>query len=358
MIHHSVSFNLLILLCLGSVWVSCTSEQNPAQLSSSLVVEDYSGTPVPEEYLVRFSAEFMPSEALSQEDQARMMIMGTSPEDCELLGVFQIGHINGMHLRAVPSVIAQLSRDKRITLIEPNRELFLSIQPSMEGVRVSPFSRLATEVVSPRITTAGGPVNMIHSHKRAWILDSGIDRHHPDLVVDTVLSRNFIGPAGSYDDDWGHGTHIAGIIGAKANDTGVVGWAAGIPIVAVRVLNNEGRGDLSTLLQALQYLYQQVQTGDVVHLSPGPLESPLLQAILTTLGSDKQVFVSMPVDGHLSKSLNMHVLSTFKANQYLALSGAAIEAAHLAGSQLNQSLLPGLPSPTAPREPSFTLVRN
>src|ERR1043166_8718034 len=46
----------------------------------------------------------------------------------------------------------------------------------------------------------------------------------------------------SYQDGDGHGTHVAGTIGARANDTGVVGVAPGVTLWAVRVLNNNGSG--------------------------------------------------------------------------------------------------------------------
>lgn len=90
------------------------------------------------------------------------------------------------------------------------------------------------------------------------VVDSGVDVDHPDLVDmfykdrnGRIIGANFVG-SGAYmapDDNWddksGHGTHVAGLIGAMANNTkGVVGVGscANIKIMPIRVLNDEGRG--------------------------------------------------------------------------------------------------------------------
>ena len=54
------------------------------------------------------------------------------------------------------------------------------------------------------------------------IIDSGIDASHPDLdeQVNVNLSRAFFGTTGPLVDENGHGTAIAGIIGAEANNQG------------------------------------------------------------------------------------------------------------------------------------------
>jgi subtilisin len=62
----------------------------------------------------------------------------------------------------------------------------------------------------------------------AAIVDTGIDRRHPELNV--VGGRNLVSsdPNGDpYHDGLGHGTHVAGILGAKNNGQGIVGAAPG-----------------------------------------------------------------------------------------------------------------------------------
>jgi len=102
----------------------------------------------------------------------------------------------------------------------------------------------------------------------AWVIDSGIDLDHPDLNVDTGRSRNFSsGP--SPDDGNGHGTHVAGIIGAENNNFGVVGVSPGATLVAVRVLNNAGSGSNSDVIAGVNYVAANGHSGDVANMSLG-----------------------------------------------------------------------------------------
>jgi len=105
--------------------------------------------------------------------------------------------------------------------------------------------------------------------KTAWILDSGVDFDHPDLTVDVNRSKSFIDGSTSADDENGHGTHVAGIIGGKNNTIGVLGIASGATLVSVRVLDKDGKGTLSSTIQALAYINANAKAGDVVNMSFG-----------------------------------------------------------------------------------------
>ena len=67
------------------------------------------------------------------------------------------------------------------------------------------------------------------------IVDTGIDDDHPDLSVSGGAS--FVPGVTSWDDDQGHGTHCAGVAGARNNTEGVVGVAPECSLFAVKVLN-------------------------------------------------------------------------------------------------------------------------
>ena len=99
--------------------------------------------------------------------------------------------------------------------------------------------------------------------------DSGIDFDHPDLNVNATKSKSFIPDVTSADDENGHGTHVAGIIGAKNNTIGVLGVASGANLISLRVLDKDGNGKLSYILQALSYVSSNAKSGDVVNLSLG-----------------------------------------------------------------------------------------
>jgi subtilisin family serine protease len=124
------------------------------------------------------------------------------------------------------------------------------------------------------------------SGKTAWIIDTGIDSEHPDLNVDKKRSRSFIEENTSFKDDNGHGTHIAGIIGALNNNFGILGVASGASLVSLKVLDANGDGKLSALLNALTYLRLHARAGDVVNISVGfPEVSQILEKEIQSLAN-------------------------------------------------------------------------
>jgi subtilisin family serine protease len=149
-----------------------------------------------------------------------------------------------------------LRHDGSIEAVEPDRVISLG----------SCFT-----VVEPRLITWN--INRIGYGngigKTAWIVDSGIDFDHPDLTVDQTRSRSFVDGQTSADDQNGHGTHVAGIIGAKNNTIGVLGVASGASLVALKVLDKDGDGNLSYIIQALAYINTVADAGDVVNMSVG-----------------------------------------------------------------------------------------
>jgi subtilisin len=85
------------------------------------------------------------------------------------------------------------------------------------------------------------------------VVDSGIDLDHPDLSSNIKGGINTISSSRSADDDNGHGSHVAGIIAALNNSTGVVGVGHRIDLYAVKVLNRNGSGDISDIIEGIQW---------------------------------------------------------------------------------------------------------
>jgi subtilisin len=101
------------------------------------------------------------------------------------------------------------------------------------------------------LTTAGMSVDA-----DVAILDTGIQRDHPDLNV--VGGYNCTsGNRDKWDDNEGHGTHVAGIVGALDNRIGVTGVAPGVRLWSVKVLDQNGRGYISWLVCGVDWVTAQ-----------------------------------------------------------------------------------------------------
>ncbi len=88
------------------------------------------------------------------------------------------------------------------------------------------------------------------------IIDTGIDGSHPDIApnFNRELSRNFVPDGDAIDvDEGGHGTHVAGIIGAPLNGVGIAGVAPNVSLINLRVGNDEGFFFLQPMVDALTY---------------------------------------------------------------------------------------------------------
>ena len=99
------------------------------------------------------------------------------------------------------------------------------------------------------------------------IMDTGIDLNHPDLNVYRQVS--FISGTSSGNDDNGHGTAVAGVAAAKDNSQGVVGIAPGARLWAIKVLDSNGIGFMSDLIEGIDYVTQHAKEIEVVNLSFG-----------------------------------------------------------------------------------------
>ncbi|MGB8191270.1 MAG: S8 family serine peptidase [Chitinophagaceae bacterium] len=166
------------------------------------------------------------------------------------------GDVQGFVARLTSDEAALLQQDPSVSAVEPDRIVALG----------TCFTVVAPTLITWNINKVGYGDG---TGKTAWILDTGIDFDHPDLNVDVTRSKSFVTGVTSADDENGHGTHVAGIIGAKNNTIGVLGVASGANLVSMRVLDKEGKGKLSYIIQALSHINTNGKAGDVVNLSLG-----------------------------------------------------------------------------------------
>lgn len=253
---------------------------------------------------------------------------------------------------------AALKSSSSVTAVEPDR--YLSIKAC--------FSVLEPKLVTWNVDKVGYGDG---STKTAWILDTGIDLDHPDLNVDQQRSRSFNEGETSAEDNNGHGTHIAGIIGAKNNSIGTLGVASGASIVGLKILDENGEGLLSVALKAIAYVKSNGKAGDAVNISMGLEDvSEILDKEIKAL-SDKGIFVviaagneSRPANNfspartsgkniytitavdstnHFASFSNygndvvdfaapgVQILSTYKNGKYAIMSGTSMAAPHVTG---------------------------
>lgn|GEM_PF-1725570 len=157
--------------------------------------------------------------------------------------------------------IEKLKKDSSIESVEPDIQLQTASTQTMDwGVSVVH----ATYAWDNGYTGKGVKVA---------VLDSGIDTHHEDLVI--AGGASFVDYTTSYDDDNGHGTHVAGIIGARNNDVGVVGVAPEADLYAVKVLDSAGKGYLSDVIAGIDWAVDHQM--DIINMSMATnVDSPAL----------------------------------------------------------------------------------
>jgi len=137
---------------------------------------------------------------------------------------------------------------------------------------------------------------------RAAIVDTGIDCSHPDLDANCDGGISYIPsapfPGGVPIDDYGHGTHVSGIMAAEKNAGGVVGVAPKVKLFAMKVLDSTGEGDYSGLIAALDQIATWNTDGDpandidVVNMSIGGHEpSAALQAAVQAAHASGAILV-------------------------------------------------------------------
>ena len=135
------------------------------------------------------------------------------------------------------------------------------------------------------------------------ILDSGVALDHVDLRDNLLEGLNVARRNADASDVHGHGTLVAGIAAAVAdNGEGVSGVAAGVSILPVRVTRSDGRASASVIAKAILAATQR--GAQVINVSFGPLQSDktVRAASQRARNNGSLVFISSGNDGLMKRS--------------------------------------------------------
>nr|WP_257823120.1 S8 family peptidase [Salipaludibacillus agaradhaerens] len=193
------------------------------------------------EYLVMF-----------EEDSADMSVMKSiGISQSNILYEFELLPV--LHVELSETQVNSLENHPQIKTVEENAEAKAYQQQTPWGI---------TRVQGIAAQSQGYTGNNV----KVAVLDSGIDRSHPDLSANVRGGYSVFGDS-PYNDGNGHGTHVAGTVGAVNNNIGVIGVAPQADLYAVKVLNNSGSGSYAGIAQGIEW---SINNGmDIINMSLG-----------------------------------------------------------------------------------------
>jgi subtilisin family serine protease len=141
--------------------------------------------------------------------------------------------------------LSQLNADPEVAFVEPDVTFTAAGTVALAPGETEPVGIRRIGAATTTAVHLGSGVNVAE-------LDTGIDLSNPDL--NAVSGVNCVKGGSSAQDDNGHGTNVAGIIGARDQGAGVVGVAPGTKLYAVKVLSRSGSGSLSQILCGINWV--------------------------------------------------------------------------------------------------------
>jgi subtilisin len=215
---------------------------------------------------------------------------------------------------------------------------------------------------------------------RVGVLDTGIDLTHPNLAGNIKGGINILSPSRPPQDDNGHGTHIAGIIGANYNRFGVLGIAPRVSLYAIKVLNASGIGSMTDLIKGIEWAISRRMQILNISISGTKIIPPALAQVIKAAVSRGIIVVAaagnagegdtVGVPARMPSVLSVaainkenqrewysstgkvdiaapgsKILSTYSLKRYAVLSGTSMATAHVTGAlAIFKRAYPGLSS--------------
>jgi len=254
------------LLANNVPYPSASSQGLPPDLDIVSAHPAAAGEFVPGEVLVKSRLPLPPAGVAAVLRLAGGVVIEHNPT----LALYRLGLPEGVDVQQAVTLYNELPW---VEYAEPNYIVRAAILP--DDPLYSPEQAWYYDVIN---APAGWDIERGKSAIIAAVLDTGVELDHPDLeskvwmnarelvgndidddkngCIDDVHGCNFVAlpPSSDASDDHGHGTMVAGILGARSNNgVGVAGTAWGVTLLPVKVLDSTGAGTASDVAQGIVY---------------------------------------------------------------------------------------------------------
>src|ERR687893_1154471 len=229
----------MVLACAGVVWAQESNNPGRGQGPQEGVI--------PGQYIVVFDE----GEVRDPTAVAREHAQG---HGAEVLYTYQYA-LEGYAARIPAQRLDEVRNDEQVAYVEPDQTAEIAAQALPWGI-----NRVDADVSSTRAGNGSGYISNVN----AYIIDTGIDRTHPDLYHGTHV--NFTGDGRNRDCN-GHGTHVAGTVAARDNTRDVVGVAPGTPLSGVKVLGCNGAGATSGVIKGVDWVTANASKPAIANMS-------------------------------------------------------------------------------------------
>lgn len=208
--------------------------------------------------------------------------------------------VNAITFEATPDVIEELANRDDVAQVIPDFEVHLvevSVVVGDVEVLTTTTAWGVEKINAPQVwDLIYNGININGTGVNVSIIDTGINYNHPDLASNYIGGYDFVNnDTDPMDDNW-HGTHVAGTVsgtGVGGNKTGV---APGSNLFGVKVLNADGNGSYSNVIDGVQWSI--VNGADIVSMSfGGPHESSMTTMVNNAIAAGVLPVIAAGNDG-------------------------------------------------------------
>ena len=159
----------------------------------------------------------------------------------------------------LPAFLEAAENDPDIAWVQPDFTMRLPYQSTGQIVHEGQITPWGIPAVGADRSSAASGDGVETSSTRLpniFLLDTGAANADLNIVYCAEIQEGSVLPCRSTHDSNGHGTEVIGFAAARDNAQGIVGVAPGAPVYVLKVLNDQGEGDESDVIAAIDYLTQ------------------------------------------------------------------------------------------------------